>query len=696
MVVPPQPTQADFDQTVTNALQGLNDYAGPERIDRTYDKIIDHYCAWVDLQLANNAAPPLTGGMYTTPGVVELYFAKVVGYRADVQPNTAKRTMYGLQKLADRERIGQAERWELKSSKRIQEALDAQKRLYETRQSGINIDPHHNLPTNTLSATDWGNCICHVLEDGDNCNWQAFTLCFNGSEQMMCRFASMKKFRLCELNTIDTHGPRHDGPFDREMLSLVYRKGSVHKENQSYTRVVGAWRHITYYKCFTGSVAMSLFVRLYNGELDFRTFGDPDPMDDDEDSERPPWWNLLLVEGWGDSSAARSAYSKVFEALGIRWSKCVHLRTASIEHASAVGELSPEIIATMTKHGASRDGMANLLKHYMTELHPELLRVTAGFDKDDRAYRVWRTQFDVDQWVRQVTAPGDDREVVDVVFPHYRRWKEQQESEWGDKSEAAENFIKKTLPFLAKVVLQDGVYWIHDFPDHPVSRLLTFITANRNIRAGRRPHPYVQFGNRCREWAQQQQEHLPEDQLQQLHSATRNTVHVLANQVATLDGKLVTVDHKMETLLAYEARRRQWEEEKERREERREAERLCQQRSFYASMCQQVIAHVAAAPGRHHHQLPRTTIPPAPPPPPPCDPRPPPSRRSERARSPSARARDVARDAAQQQLRPPPSSLPPPPPPPACEQRPIPPIPNELPYTLHGLLNEHYTAWFVE
>jgi hypothetical protein len=123
MVVPLQPTEADFDQTVTNALQGLNDYAGPERIDRTYDKIIDHYCAWVDLQLANNAAPPLTGGMYTTPAVTELYFAKVVGYRADVQPNTEKRTMYGLQKLADREHIGQSERWELKSSKRIQSLL---------------------------------------------------------------------------------------------------------------------------------------------------------------------------------------------------------------------------------------------------------------------------------------------------------------------------------------------------------------------------------------------------------------------------------------------------------------------------------------------------------------------------------------------------------------------------------------------
>jgi hypothetical protein len=291
---------------------------------------------------------------------------------------------------------------------RIQEALDAQKRLYEARQRGINIDPHRNLPTNTLSDRDWGDCMEHVLEEGDDCNWQCFTMCFNGCEQMLCRFASMKKFLLCQLSTIDTNGPRHEGPFDREMLSLVYERGTVHKEQQVNTRVVGAWRHIYYVKCFTGSVAMSLFVRLYSGDLlDFRTTGVP--------NERPSWWDLLLIDGWAESAAARAAYTKVFDALGIRWSKCLHLRTAGVEHASAVGELAPEIIATMTKHGASRDGMANLLKHYVTELHPEVLRVMCGLRKDDLAYRVWRTQFDVDGWVRHVTRPEDNLQAVDTL-----------------------------------------------------------------------------------------------------------------------------------------------------------------------------------------------------------------------------------------------------------------------------------------
>jgi hypothetical protein len=112
----PPPTQEQLNARLTEALRGLIDNAPPEQIDRTYEKIIEHYCAWVGLQLANNVIPAPADALYSTPAVVELYFAQVVGYRDDVQPNTAKRTMYGIQKLADRERVGLPERWELKSS----------------------------------------------------------------------------------------------------------------------------------------------------------------------------------------------------------------------------------------------------------------------------------------------------------------------------------------------------------------------------------------------------------------------------------------------------------------------------------------------------------------------------------------------------------------------------------------------------
>jgi hypothetical protein len=271
-MVQPQPlppmTQAELDARLTESLRELLADSPAETIDSTYERIIEHYYAWVDMKIANNALPPIgAGGMYSEPMKVEMYFAEVVGYREEVKPDTAKRTLYALQKLANREREGLAEKWELKSSKRIEEALKAQARRYYERQRNINIDPHHNLPTNTLSAEEWLNCIRCALANADHCNWQAFTMCFNGSEQMMCRFASMKKFHICDMSTITTHGPCHQGEFDREMLSLVYRKGDFHKERQISDRVVGAWRHLFFEMCFTGCAAMSLFVRLFNGDL---------------------------------------------------------------------------------------------------------------------------------------------------------------------------------------------------------------------------------------------------------------------------------------------------------------------------------------------------------------------------------------------------------------------------------------------
>jgi hypothetical protein len=57
----------------------------------------------------------------------------------------------------------------------------------------------------------------------------------------------------------------------------------------------------------------------------------------------------MLIEGWNDASAATRAYNKVFAGVGIDPQKCLHIRTSTIERASSIGELSPEIIATMTK-----------------------------------------------------------------------------------------------------------------------------------------------------------------------------------------------------------------------------------------------------------------------------------------------------------------------------------------------------------
>jgi hypothetical protein len=588
---------------------------------------------WVEDKIHQNIIPE--GGIYTTVSNVELYFAQVISYRADITPDYAKRPLYALQRLANDERVGQSTKWEIKDNARVKEALESQALRYKDRINKTVIDPHRNLPTNTLGAENSAKAMHYVASNADTCNWQNLGICWNGSEQMFLRNDSMRKFFLTDLLTLDTHGPRQTGDYDRHVLGMIYRRGT-HKDHQGRQRIVGAWRHLKMIMDFTTMVAMSLFVRFCAGGLDFRCPEDP--------NEKPAWWSLKLVEGWTDATAAASAYEKVHTACDIDWSKQTHLRSSSTEYASAVGELTAEEIATMTKHGGSKTGVATLLKHYITELFAKVLRVMSGFEKDNKDYRVWRTRFNVDGFCAQF-----GKEPVDFIFPFYWHWKEQQEGEDGDHSNAADNFINMTLPFLAKVVLQDGVYWIQNFPNHPAVRLLLWQMQGT---------PYVQFAQNCREWARQQQQNLPVDQMAVLEATTRNTVHALSNQFSRVEQRqddlfdLIErneIKHQQE-----EIKRQQEEEAKEQRRQQEARDQEQRQQEFFTALLQRQQA------------------------PPPAS-----SRSSPARRQPPPRQQ-------QQQQQPPPPVPPPPRQQGVAASLPIPPIPHSLPNSLRDFMSEHY------
>ncbi len=68
---------------------------------------------------------------------------------------------------------------------------------------------------------------------------------------------------------------------------------------------------------------------------------------------------------------------------------------------------------------------------------------------------------------------SDDEKLATFVFPQRKEWiLQHQDPLIGDSSDAASNFLFQLLPCLARVVVQDGIYWIHDFPNHHVSVLL--------------------------------------------------------------------------------------------------------------------------------------------------------------------------------------------------------------------------------
>jgi hypothetical protein len=87
----------------------------------------------------------------------------------------------------------------------------------------------------------------------------------------------------------------------------------------------------------------------------------------------------------------------------------------------------------------------------------------AGHRKWDRAYFVPRTLIPLDHTVEWYAGK---------LLPKLATWRQQSTSREGDKSTCCENFLHHILPYFVEVLVQDGVFFIKDFPNHPVSLYL--------------------------------------------------------------------------------------------------------------------------------------------------------------------------------------------------------------------------------
>ena len=87
----------------------------------------------------------------------------------------------------------------------------------------------------------------------------------------------------------------------------------------------------------------------------------------------------------------------------------------------------------------------------------------AGFSKDD-AYYVPRAT---------LTIPNRSwASITKHLLPNIDAWRDQAEAPAGDKSTCAKTFLYQMLPWFVEVLVQDGVFFIKEFPQHPVSNFL--------------------------------------------------------------------------------------------------------------------------------------------------------------------------------------------------------------------------------
>ncbi len=371
---------------------------------------------------------------------MDLFFTTVVALRDSVMPESARRVVSSLQYFSRFEEHPTSN-FVVDASVHVANSLQAQSRRYfdyVSRQ--VMKEPHSNLPTNILSDNDHRKVLAAIFERHPN--WQDLALSWNCCTQTYVRGQSVRSFQFADLRLDEAH--KREGGDGSRILSIILRQGQ-HKHKADKTRVVGCYRHREFMQCTTGILALVLFDRLhFNRNIDFYV----DKLGGSK------WRNMNLISGWKDRRSHAAAYESVLRAANVSWSKVTHMRKAGMEQSSAFGNLSTDEQATMSKHKTEK------VYRYVTELYAPVMKVMAGFGRTD-VYSVPRAE---------ITIPYERPELL--VFPHIHVWRAQMESPMGDKCEAARNFLDKMLPWLAEVVIQDGVYWIDRYPEHFISVLL--------------------------------------------------------------------------------------------------------------------------------------------------------------------------------------------------------------------------------
>jgi hypothetical protein len=484
-----------------------------ETATKDYDSCNNNFESFVKV-LQEDEFTSSSGTIYTVQHV-ELFFQIVIANKTCL-PKSAKKFLYAIEYHA--KRADPPAETVLFRTEAIFEALAIQeercKMQRETATYTAAQDPHSKRRTDVLSVPEIRAIIHEII---GRHNWKDMFTSWTVCEQSMLRMASMRQLRMCHLRCNMIHGPPildDDHDARQTMLEIVLQPG-LHKTGKTVNMQpsTGLWRHKDYMRCGTFAMAANVLIQLWDNQLQLHFFRNAD-------GSKPDWQSESIITSWSNANDASTAYNAVLDKLGICWAKVTHLRTLAIEYASRMG-LSRGDVASLSKHSIS-----SLDDCYATELKEDPLRVmSVGRDK---VYDVPRARL----------ALPDGFTIDSLVFcfcPEYEQWlTEQVDPVMGDNladknggESGARNFLLGVVPFFCRVLFQDGIYWIRDYPDHEISRFLL----------SRLPAWYS-------EWAEVQR-----GTLNQLTELTRNKQIENLNDAST--AAFVSVGHKIVNAQGY-------------------------------------------------------------------------------------------------------------------------------------------------
>ena len=216
--------------------------------------------------------------------------------------------------------------------------------------------------------------------------------------------------------------------------------------------MMGMWRHVEWYKCGTGMIAVSLACCLRDDTyLHFwHTHG-----------TSPDWYKYQLVS-WTAYDAQYKVYKRVYKETKISWGKVTHLHKQGIDGAKQGGAQKDDI-EQQTGHGKESIDVS-----YLPNLPQDVMHVAAGFSlrQNETMYYVpWLFMHVNDHEFPLVANKPNisDAELTQMIFPFYPRWVNDK-YESGEKWDCGANFMYKLFPYLSHILVQDGAYWVETFP----------------------------------------------------------------------------------------------------------------------------------------------------------------------------------------------------------------------------------------
>ena len=105
--------------------------------------------------------------------------------------------------------------------------------------------------------------------------------------------------------------------------------------------------------------------------------------------------------------------------------------------------------------------------------------------------------------------PYSREQLCSKLLPDWEKWKDQVNSPLGDSH--GDLLVNELLPFLLQVAVQDGIYWLVDFPNHPCTNILK--------QSLRDPMPYERWALIARRECEALRTSQPESQYEALSDA---------------------------------------------------------------------------------------------------------------------------------------------------------------------------------